>query len=413
MNIENLKNLYEEAKNNINNFDEILVVKNYKEMCKILEEEETTGNSKKAQQKKWARYFEFTKDEQKYIINDIYENELPKNTYISPYDTLNELIICEKIIEHMENPKYKDKRYICSMTKLARDLGYVNDLFIEGYNHPKKMAQEIFGEIETSPLIEKRAESLSKYDIQNKSKLKELNENSVYEIYNIIPKRYKDRIQKTLKRLQSECVISVNIIDYGILIKPKQKQEAKIEVVTDRYGDQQVNYIYEPEEEFRPLTDIEANKVQAIKNNILQELGLEKEEEIYRYKKDKIYYNKLKTELAKMGFKNVTKCFVLAFAENYIYQKRDKLRESQKKINKLFIDKSLRNSAAMAKHRIAEIEKQRENETNAKENEIYETEIIEQLSEKEIEKRIKYYQQEKKKRDILIKYFLEIPEDEE
>ena len=34
-----------------------MVVKNYKEMCRILGEEITDGNSKKAQLKEWARYF--------------------------------------------------------------------------------------------------------------------------------------------------------------------------------------------------------------------------------------------------------------------------------------------------------------------------------------------------------------------
>ena len=94
MNLSKIKELYEEK---TLQGDE-LIIKNYKEMCKILNEEETGRDSKKSQIEEWSRYFDFTRDGQKYIINDIYDKELPKNVYVSPFDTLNELLICEKNI---------------------------------------------------------------------------------------------------------------------------------------------------------------------------------------------------------------------------------------------------------------------------------------------------------------------------
>ena len=68
MNLSKIKELYEEE----NKQGKELIIKNYKEMCKILDEEETDGNSKKSQIKEWNRYFDFTRDGQKYIINVIY-----------------------------------------------------------------------------------------------------------------------------------------------------------------------------------------------------------------------------------------------------------------------------------------------------------------------------------------------------
>ena len=55
-----------------------MVVKNYKEMCKLLGEQPTTGNSKKAQMKNWERYFEITKvkGSQKMMVSDIYDEPL-------------------------------------------------------------------------------------------------------------------------------------------------------------------------------------------------------------------------------------------------------------------------------------------------------------------------------------------------
>ena len=100
MNIEKLRQIYEQSL--INEYGEhTLIVKNYKEMCQILGQEEKAGNSKTAQIKEWNRYFDFSRDNQKSIIKEIYDKPFPKNIYISPFDTLNELLICEKIIDHM------------------------------------------------------------------------------------------------------------------------------------------------------------------------------------------------------------------------------------------------------------------------------------------------------------------------
>lgn len=54
-----------------------LIVKNYKEMCQLLDEKITGGNSKKAQLNNWKRYFDFQKDGQKFIITKIYTKPLP------------------------------------------------------------------------------------------------------------------------------------------------------------------------------------------------------------------------------------------------------------------------------------------------------------------------------------------------
>ena len=54
-------------------------IKNYKTLCTLLEEPIKNGDSKKAQLKNWARYFEFEKikGKQSYIILDIYDEPFP------------------------------------------------------------------------------------------------------------------------------------------------------------------------------------------------------------------------------------------------------------------------------------------------------------------------------------------------
>lgn len=55
-----------------------MVVRNYKEMCKILKEEIKTGKAKQLQLKEWERYFEWEKSGQKFIVTDIYDTPLSK-----------------------------------------------------------------------------------------------------------------------------------------------------------------------------------------------------------------------------------------------------------------------------------------------------------------------------------------------
>ena len=110
----------------ISNLDLGMVVKNYREMCRILGEEICDGNSKKAQLKEWARYFLWEKKGQKFIILDIYDNPLSKedgrankNIYVQYIG-----VILTKILSKQKNSK--DPFYITT-NQLWKLLGMIND----------------------------------------------------------------------------------------------------------------------------------------------------------------------------------------------------------------------------------------------------------------------------------------------
>lgn len=63
----------------VGNLEVNMVIKNYKELCLLLNQEAKTSNSKKAQLKDWERYFKFHKDGQKIIIDEIYDDVLENN----------------------------------------------------------------------------------------------------------------------------------------------------------------------------------------------------------------------------------------------------------------------------------------------------------------------------------------------
>lgn len=62
---------------NVSGLVEGLLVKNYKEMCSLLDCSIRTGNSKRSQIKNWKRYFDFEKIGQKFLITEIYNEPFP------------------------------------------------------------------------------------------------------------------------------------------------------------------------------------------------------------------------------------------------------------------------------------------------------------------------------------------------
>lgn len=56
-----------------------MIIKNHDEMCVLVDEDYCEGNERKAQLKRWRRYFRFTKKGHKYIIHEIYDIPLPND----------------------------------------------------------------------------------------------------------------------------------------------------------------------------------------------------------------------------------------------------------------------------------------------------------------------------------------------
>ena len=55
-----------------------MVVKNYKEMCSLLNEKVTTGEAKQIQLRNWERFFKYKKEGHKFMITEILEKPLEK-----------------------------------------------------------------------------------------------------------------------------------------------------------------------------------------------------------------------------------------------------------------------------------------------------------------------------------------------
>ncbi|GAB6150228.1 hypothetical protein [Clostridium novyi] len=131
------------------NLKEGQVVKNYKEMCLVLQEEIKTGKSKQLQLKDWERYFSYHKEGHKFIIDKIEDKPINKidgrkghsgkskgsrkqNSVYSKYIKI--------LILHILAEKYKQKhkKLYISKGQMLQELDMVNANFqYANYNRDK------------------------------------------------------------------------------------------------------------------------------------------------------------------------------------------------------------------------------------------------------------------------------------
>lgn len=122
----------------VENINEILteglIVKNYKEMCLLLNENEKTSKGKKLQLQDWNRYFSFENNGQKFIIGQIFNEPLMKNdgrgkasgsrANNSIYIKYIEILLLYIFTQH------KSQTIVCTKNYLFLTLGMVDDRYL-------------------------------------------------------------------------------------------------------------------------------------------------------------------------------------------------------------------------------------------------------------------------------------------
>lgn len=113
---------------NIENLKEGQVVKNYKELCELIDESPKGGDSKKSQLKELERYIKYHKEGNKFVIEEIYEEPLEKIDNRGKQDNNS-----AKYIEDIELnligeilTKGCDGKYVVGNGVLLKDLGLIN-----------------------------------------------------------------------------------------------------------------------------------------------------------------------------------------------------------------------------------------------------------------------------------------------
>lgn len=227
-----------------NNLELGMVVKNYKEMCRILNEQVCEGNSKKAQLKEWARYFLWEKKGQKFIILDIYDEPLPKEdgrANRNIYATYIEVILV-KILAKQKNSK--DPFYFTT-NQMWKLLGMIN-------NNYKNIS------------LDELNDRIPGYDVKPFD---------VKKFYQRCNQRLRDILFSSLDRLESRALIKY---DREIVIVFYDEDNHKISL---------------------PANDQQKKKILKAERKALLDMGLESKRHVYASFRDTEFFEKMNAYL--------------------------------------------------------------------------------------------------------------------
>ena len=240
----------------IENLEIKQVVKNYKELCNILNEKVKGGKSKQLQLKDFERYFKYHKEGNKFIIDQIYNKPKKKiNNRNIEYIKIIEILILDKLA----NNKNKGRIFL-SKNKLLTELKMIN----ENYTYCKYSS---------------RPYKLSKYLSINKT--------TIDEFYESTSSCLQRNLEKALNNLQSQFLITwrtqmtigkINIKDTKNIVK---------EIHFDDYDEEVINYKIDPNITYLPhreATEEEEKYILEIERNEMLKLNCINKQDLIRNK---------------------------------------------------------------------------------------------------------------------------------
>ncbi len=246
---EYIKNNVEEKEDN--------TIKNYKIMCQLIGEEECTGNSKKAQINRWKRYFEFHKEGQKFVIDEIYDEPFPTDDARKRREGLYVKYIELLLLEFLS--KQVDYKVTLGNKEMYRILGMTNDR----YDIRNRMGSAKANEILRQTIMNNE----DKFAFTNTPKVSNFDINNFY-----------FRAEQKLNRILYSALRSMKdrfLIDYK-----------KVNIIAE-YDDEDSQHL-----DYRESNAYEDKIILEVKNKIIKEMGYDNLTEIMlRYKCD-IFYEK-------------------------------------------------------------------------------------------------------------------------
>lgn len=200
-----------------------MIVKNYKEMCKLLGEKETSGDGKKKQIENWKRYFDFVKDGQKFVIIEVYNEPFAtpelhrrrEGIYIQYIECLLMSIIAHKA---------KNGELIIPKNRLYYELGMVNEKYSLYYKEEKEILLNIINKIEESA-------DVTLFDLD------EFYLNSGAKLYKILTSALNSMTNRKLIRYSSTHIVVMkdddeidydDIIEFDRRVKPDRSEAEKL-----------------------------------------------------------------------------------------------------------------------------------------------------------------------------------------
>lgn len=225
-----------------------MIVKNYKEMCILLEENICTGNSKIYQLKEWERYFNYHKEGNKFIIDNIYEN--PKEKEDKRLDGINSIFsddIQVLLLDLLAQSKNNGQLNLPATTLLNK-LSMVNINYKNGRKNIPKL-----------------------------SELLEVEEKFIYDFYNTTQSSLKGMLETALNQLKRKSLIFwskvISVCERKAHIKLNEMREPVIN------KDGKINY--QVTDTYRKATQDEMQLILKTEKEVLKEMGYRDKQDIF------------------------------------------------------------------------------------------------------------------------------------
>jgi len=223
------------------------VFKNYKELCKVLDEKVKGGDGKKYQLIDWERYFTYEKQGYKFVIKEIHNNPLDKKdgrkigNNVLPFIDEMELLLINLLLNS------EDKELTISNSKLLLMLSMINPNYLTYVNNKEQL-----------------------------SKLVDVNINFIIDFYDVTNSTFRSAINTVTKRLENKkLVIHEQVTMVCFVDTPVKKtitgHNKIIEMYT--YDNNSNSYTYKnvlPKEIYREATSDEKELIVRLEKYIMK-----------------------------------------------------------------------------------------------------------------------------------------------
>lgn len=300
---------------NIKNLKEGMIIKNYKELCRLLNEGVKTGNAKKAQLKEMDRYFKYTKEGNKFIVQTIYKEPLNK---IDNRQLGNNSIYSEDIQELIlfTLAQHKDDEVCWSCSKFLKELAMVNNNY-----------------------------SICRKNIPQFSKIIDMEESYIYDFYNTAHKNLRIKLETALN-----CLMRYKKLLIWKPIMMVYKEIINIELNefgTPKIKNGEVSYI--KNKTFEKATKQEEKLIISTERNVMIDMGFTDLRDVFINGKYDLFIKKVYKELKENG--NI---YFYYYAYEITYNYDDIKKDIIGYLGKLFTEKQLNDNLIKSFNKSAE-----------------------------------------------------------
>lgn len=261
---------------NIGNLEVGKVYKNYKAMCEALGVKVEAGNSKKSQIKEWERFFYYSKQGNKFIIEEIYEEPLDKvenrggaNNQLKHAQKLDDTLM--HLLDNEE-----DKVLFLTINRLLLKMNMVNVNFAYGNRFKEKVSNYL-----------------------------DIEEAFIEEFFNATKRTLHSNIESMLNRLKNRALINWHTVKMICVaethVKTTELGDIKVDshVTYDEYNNEQIklSVTTNPTLVYRIATDEEDGLISEVEGIVLDELKCKSKRDVVVKEKWKVFMKKVNTIL--------------------------------------------------------------------------------------------------------------------